>query len=58
LTDYAKITISMKFNLFKAGKRVTRRTISDYKQELLLKQGTDQLKKLVEKGLSIPVAFL
>ncbi|HZJ18083.1 MAG TPA: hypothetical protein VFD45_00495 [Patescibacteria group bacterium] len=48
----------MKFNLFKAGKRVTRRTISDYKQELLLKQGTDQLKKLVEKGLSIPVAFL
>ncbi|MFH1186548.1 MAG: hypothetical protein V1697_00025 [Candidatus Levyibacteriota bacterium] len=48
----------MKLNIFRTNKRVVRKTISDYKQELLVKQGRDQLKKLVEKGLNVPVAFL
>ncbi len=49
---------SMKFNFFKLNKRGARKTIADYKQEILLKQGRDQFKKLVEKGLGIPVALL
>lgn len=46
----------MKFG-FKKQKK-TQRTISDYKMEVLVKQGRDQFKKLIEKGINIPVALL
>ena len=36
----------------------TQKTISDYKMEILVKQGRDQFKKLIAKGISVPVAFL
>jgi hypothetical protein len=47
----------MKFNILGRGKK-TARTIADYKQDLLFKQGREQFKKLVEKGISIPVVLL
>jgi len=47
----------MKFNL-KFGGRKTAKTIADYKQEVLVKQGREQFKKLLEKGISIPVVLL
>jgi hypothetical protein len=34
------------------------RTISDYKREMLIKLGREQFKKLLEKGLTVPVALL
>lgn len=34
------------------------KTIEEYKQELLIKQGKDQFNTLIRKGLSIPVALL
>ena len=34
------------------------RTISDYKREMLVKLGREQFKKLLEKGLNVPVALL
>lgn len=34
------------------------KTIADYKQDVLVKQGAEQFKALVRKGLNIPVAFL
>ncbi len=34
------------------------KTIAEYNREVLVKQGADQFKQLVEKGLSIPVALL
>jgi hypothetical protein len=34
------------------------RTISDYKQEALVRIGREQFKKLLEKGISIPVVLL
>jgi hypothetical protein len=47
----------MKFNIFSfKGKRS--KSVADYKQELLFKQGREQFKKLVEKGISVPVVFL
>ncbi len=58
MTDCVIMQKSMKFNFFKLNKRGARKTIADYKQEILLKQGRDQFKKLVEKGLGIPVALL
>jgi len=47
----------MKFSFFKS-KKAERKTISDYKQELLVKQGGEQFKSLVKRGLSIPIALL
>ena len=46
----------MKFG-FKKQKKI-QKTISDYKMEVLVKQGRDQFKKLIEKGINIPVALL
>ena len=48
----------MKFSfLTPKGKRGVK-TISDYKQEALVKSGREQFKKLMEKGISIPVFLL
>lgn len=48
---------SMRF-LFGGLKKTNRKTISDYKQEALVKQGREQFKKLIARGLRIPVVFL
>lgn len=58
LTTYATIRLIMKFNLFRATKVKAVKTISDYKQDVLVKQGGEQFKKLLEKGISIPVVML
>ena len=42
---------------FKKQKK-TQKTISDYKMEMLIKQGRDQFRKLIAKGINIPVALL
>lgn len=57
MTRYVRIFSGMKLlNLFqKKGKR---KTIADYKQDLLVKQGREQFKRLLEKGLGVPVALL
>lgn len=34
------------------------KTITDQKREVLVKQGRDQFKQLLEKGLNVPVALL
>jgi len=47
----------MKFLSFKTVRR-TKKTLSDYKQELLIKQGGEQFKRLLEKGINIPVVLL
>lgn len=36
----------------------SRKTIADYKQELLMRQGREQFRKLKEKGIGVPVALL
>jgi hypothetical protein len=48
----------MKLSLFKSNKKQVRKSLSDYKEDLLIKQGREQFEKLVKKGLNIPVAFL
>jgi hypothetical protein len=35
-----------------------KKTLIDTKQEILVKQGREQFKKLQEKGISVPVVFL
>lgn len=45
-------------SIFKPSLKKTRRTIEDYKNELLIRQGAEQFKKLTEKGLGVPVALL
>ena len=50
----------MKFGLVfrKLRKKTSIKTISDYKMEILVKQGAEQFRKLIEKGISVPVALL
>jgi len=48
----------MKFGFLRVNKKAAVKTISDYKQDVLVKQGREQFKKLLEKGISIPVVFL
>ena len=58
LTTCAKIQLGMNFKLFTVSKGKAVKTISDYKQDVLVKQGREQFKKLLEKGISIPVVLL
>lgn len=39
------------------GNEVHAKTIADYNREVLVRQGEEQFKRLIEKGLSIPVAL-
>ena len=48
----------MKFTFTSKSQKKAVKTIADYKQEILLKQGTEQFKKLFEKGIKIPVVLL
>ncbi len=48
----------MKLNFLGSKSKKAVKTISDYKQEVLVKQGREQFKKLLEKGISIPVVLL
>jgi hypothetical protein len=57
LTGCDRIRVGMKFQLFRSTNRA-RKTLIDIKQEILIKQGREQFKKLLEKGISIPVVLL
>lgn len=59
MTLYAILQIIMGIlGIFQKDKKEKTRKVSDYYQASLEKFGRDQIKKLVEKGLSIPVAIL
>ena len=58
MTTCDKILIGMSFG-FKKQKRASIKSISDYKNmEMLVKQGRDQFRRLIEKGINVPVALL
>jgi hypothetical protein len=44
--------------LFTNKKKKAIRTIAEYQQEMLTRQGREQFKKLVDQGLGVPVALL
>lgn len=39
-------------------KKLTSKTLKEIKEDLVFKQGRDQIKKLINKNLSIPVTLL
>ena len=45
-------------NLFGKRKEEAAKTLADYQREALIKQGEEQFQKLVERGLTVPVALL
>ena len=57
MTGCGRILVDMKFQFYRGASRA-KKTLIDAKQEILVKQGREQFKKLLEKGISIPVAFL
>ena len=48
----------MAFSISALIKKKAKKSIKDYKQELLNKQGAEQLKKMVERGIDLPVVPL
>jgi len=48
----------MKFGFLSIRGKKAVKTIADYKQQILVRQGREQFKKLLEKGISIPVVLL
>ena len=48
----------MAINPFLLLKRKSKKSLSDYKQEALIKQGREQFKKLIERGTDLPVVLL
>lgn len=43
--------------LFRVSKQIRKHALSD-KEALIIRQGREQFKKLVDRGLTIPVALL
>lgn len=59
MTTCDKIFSVMNFPKFRFGKKEKKdKVIRDYKQELLLREGREQFKTLLKRGLSVPVALL
>lgn len=62
MTGYVRILLELMKTLFSlifgSKAKKTRKTIEDYKNDLLVKQGREQFKKLLEKGINVPVALL
>jgi hypothetical protein len=48
----------MKFGFLNLKGKTAVKTIADYKQQILVKQGREQFKRLLEKGLNVPVVLL
>jgi hypothetical protein len=50
----------MKFvrKLLRTQKRQQPSTLADYQRELLVRQGREQFKKLIDRGLGVPVGLL
>lgn len=50
----------MKFvRIFTRGNKKNKKaTLADYQRELLIRQGREQFKKLVDRGLGVPVGLL
>ena len=57
LTTCDTIPVDMKLN-FLSGKKKAVKTISDYKQEALVRLGRELFKKLLEIVINIPVVLL
>ena len=48
----------MTISLSAIFKKKTNKTLNEYKQEILVKQGREQFKKMLDKGLELPVVLL
>jgi hypothetical protein len=44
--------------LLRSEKKKQRTTLADYQRELLVRQGREQFKKLIDRGLGVPVGLL
>ena len=58
MTTCGKIFPYMILRLFGDRKDNNIKAISKYKREMMVKLGREQFKKLLEQGLSVPVALL
>jgi hypothetical protein len=44
--------------LLNRQKKQNNKTLAEYQQEMLVRQGREQFKKLIDRGLGVPVALL
>lgn len=51
----------MKFSIIQLIKRdkkiLAQKTLAEYKQDLIIQYGREQIKNLVKRGLGLPIAF-
>lgn len=50
--------IALLLGIQTAEKKIRRKTFAEYQQDILVKKGREQFERLLEKNLSIPVAYL
>jgi hypothetical protein len=50
--------MKIRFNLNTKIKNSTKKVILDNKMQTLVSQGREEFKKLIDKGISVPVALL
>ena len=48
----------MTINFLSLLKRKPNKSLPSHKEELLIKQGAEQFKKLIERGMELPVVLL
>lgn len=48
----------MTINFFSLLKRTSKKSLGHYREELLIKQGAEQFKKLQDRGIELPVVLL
>lgn len=53
-----KSTMKIVRILFRTQKKHQSSTLADYQRELLVRQGREQFKKLIDRGLGVPVGLL
>lgn len=46
------------FSRLSIQKKQQRKTLAEYQREMLVRQGREQFKKLIDRGLGVPVALL
>lgn len=50
--------IAALFGIENTAKKLRRKSFAQYQQDMLVRQGREQFKKLIDRGLSVPVAYL
>lgn len=58
MTTCGRIVKDMTISFSALLRKKSKKNLTSYKEEALVKQGREQFKKLIEKGMELPVVLL